>query len=148
MSKFLSMFSLLHYVLSLLCTLKNKSNKFTNKEKFYLKPYAEYLIPKLYYYYYYYYYYCYYYYYYLNVFSSFISLQLSSLALFITRCRKKKISLNEEIFKLFLTTIEPVSDAILIVKIFVVDVVVIIRPAVILPLICAAIWRSSPGIRR
>ena len=57
MSKFLSMFSLLHYVLSLLCTLKNKSNKFTNKEKFYLKPYAEYLIPKLYYYYYYYYYY-------------------------------------------------------------------------------------------
>ena len=54
--------------------------------------------------------------------------------------QEKKISLNEEIFKLFLTIIEPVSDAILIVKIFiVVDVVVIIRPAVILPLICAAI---------
>ena len=30
---------------------------FTNKEKFYLKQYAEYLIPKFYYYYYYYYHY-------------------------------------------------------------------------------------------
>ena len=52
-----------------------------------------------------------------------------------------KKSLNEKIFKLFLTVIEPVSDAILIVIIFIVVdvVVVIIRPAVILPLICAAI---------
>lgn len=102
---------------------------FTNKEKFYLKQYAEYLIPKF-----------FYYYYYLNVFLLFISLQLSSLALFITGCREKK-SLNEKIFKLFLTIVEPVSDAILIVIIFIVVdvVVVIIRPAVILPLICAAI---------
>lgn len=52
---------------------------FTNKEKFYLKQYAEYLIPKF-----------FYYYYYLNVFLLFISLQLSSLALFITGCREKK----------------------------------------------------------
>lgn len=102
---------------------------FTNKEKFYLKQYAEYLIPKF-----------FYYYYYLNVFLLFISLQLSSLALFITGCSGKK-SLNEKIFKLFLTIVEPVSDAILIVIIFIVVdvVVVIIRPAVILPLICAAI---------
>lgn len=128
MSKFLSTFSLLHYVFSLLCTTKNKSNMFTNKEKFYLKQYAEYLIPKF------------FYYYYLNVFLLFISLQLSSLALFITGCSGKK-SLNEKIFKLFLTIVEPVSDAILIVIIFIVVdvVVVIIRPAVILPLICAAI---------
>ena len=129
MGKFLSMFSLLLYVFSLLCTTKNKSNMFTNKEKFYLKQYAEYLIPKF-----------FYYYYYLNVFLLFISLQLSSLALFITGCSGKK-SLNEKIFKLFLTIVEPVSDAILIVIIFIVVdvVVVIIRPAVILPLICAAI---------
>ena len=67
-------------------------------------------------------------------------LLISSLALFITRYREK-ISLNEKILKLFLTIIEPVSDAILIVIIFIVVdvVVVIIRPAVILPLICAAI---------
>lgn len=130
MSKFLSMFSLLHYVFLPLCTTKNKSNMFTNKEKFYLKQYAEYVIPKV-----------FYYHYYLNVFLLFVSLELSSLALFITRCRKKKISLNEKIFKLFLTIIEPVSDAVLIVIIFIVVdvVVVIIRPAVILPLICAAI---------
>ena len=146
MSKFLSMFSLLHYVFSLFCTTKSKSNMFTNKEEFYLKQYAEYLIAKLFY------YHCYYYYYYyhLNVFLLFISLQLSSLAFFITRCRKKNNKLKWKIFKLFLTIIEPVGDAILIVIIFIVVdvVVVIIRPAVIFPLICAAIWRSSPGIRR
>lgn len=55
--------------------------------------------------------------------------------------QEKKIRLNEKTFKLFLTIIEPVSDAVLIVIIFIVVdvVVVIIRPAVILPLIWAAI---------
>lgn len=121
MSKFLSMFSLLHYVFSLLCTTQILLTSKTVRRIF------DSQIVLL-----------------LLLFECLFVIHFSSIIIssFVhNQMQEKKISLNEKIFKLFLTIIEPVSDAILIVIIFIVVdvVVVIIRPAVILLLICAAI---------
>ena len=63
---------------------QKKSNMFTNKENFYLKQCAEYLIPKL-------------FFVYLNVFFIYFSSIIITVSGY-NRMQEKKISLNEKIF--------------------------------------------------